>query len=218
MGLQLLVKDAVPLIGRAWGARVSPADLRKLGGGKGRGSRSVVGVEIAEFNAATRSLTVDPDQLVVLNVGTSDETVFIEIGQAQRGDHGEFTGPQSGDAAFLLECRRQLPSELARLAARLIAEIRHRFSGEMLEGQNRKWVNGPVNFIAITIQHRDQSLAVHVKGNADQIAAHTLDVRPDRPGYCRFKLTADSQLPEALKLIFNSAEVSGASIAAQSPT
>jgi hypothetical protein len=68
-----------------------------------------------------------------------------------------------------------------------------------------KWVNHRTNFVAITIQNRDQSFAILVKGSPDDFTAATLDIRPDRGSYCRFKLEHERQFQDALNVILVSA-------------
>jgi hypothetical protein len=69
---------------------------------------------------------------------------------------------------------------------------------------NLKFVD-PANFVAITIQNRDQSFAIHVKGSSNNFAAPTLDIRADRGSYCRFKLEHKRQLQDAINVILTSA-------------
>ena len=65
------------------------------------------------------------------------------------------------DEAFIGECERHLHSGLCEMAKAILAEVRSRYPGHLVEGLARKWVNHPGNFVALTIQNRDQSFAVH---------------------------------------------------------
>jgi hypothetical protein len=91
------------------------------------------------------------------------------------------------------------------MAQRLISEIRAHYPGDLHEGLARKWVNHPGNFVALTIQNRDQSFAIHVKGEPTQFSAPTLDIKRDRGSYSRFKLKGLNQMEDALRVILASA-------------
>jgi hypothetical protein len=113
-----------------------------------------------------------------------------------------------GDQAFIGECERHLHSGLCDMAKAILAELRSRYPGHLMEGLARKWVNHPGNFVALTIQNRDQSFAVHVKGEPQEFDAPTLDIKPDRGSYSRFKLQHPNQLADALRVILSSARAS----------
>ena len=113
-----------------------------------------------------------------------------------------------GDRAFLVQCEHHLNLELNVLAKDLLSSVRDRYPGELLEGLARKWVNHPSNFFALTIQNRDQSLAVHVKGEPKWFTASTLAIKRDRGCYSRFKLTGPTQLEDALRVVLASARLS----------
>src|SRR5262249_17041729 len=113
-----------------------------------------------------------------------------------------------GDTAFLAECERHLNPELVALAKKLLSEVRSRYPGELHEGQARKWVNDRGNFFALTIQNRDQSFAVHVKGEPSRFNSSTLDIKADRNSYSRFKLKGRTRFDEALRVVLASAQAS----------
>jgi hypothetical protein len=112
-----------------------------------------------------------------------------------------------GDRAFLDHCEQHLNHELTGMGRKLLAAVRDRYRGELHEGLARKWVNHPGNFFALTIQPRDQSFAVHVKGEPHQFAAPTLDIRPDRGSYSRFKLKSPRGFDHALRVVLTSARM-----------
>jgi hypothetical protein len=91
------------------------------------------------------------------------------------------------------------------MAKRIMAAVRKQYSGKLREGKARKWVNYPDNFLAMTIQTRDGSFAIHVKGRPEDFDAPTLELKPDRPGYSRFKLQRPDQLEDTIKVILESA-------------
>jgi hypothetical protein len=65
--------------------------------------------------------------------------------------------------------------------------------------------NHPGNLVALTIQNRDQSFAVHVKGEPKDFSAPSLDIKPDRGSYSRFKLKHESQSEDTIRVVLASA-------------
>jgi hypothetical protein len=110
---------------------------------------------------------------------------------------------KSGDQAFILSCKEEgLPSEIVALAQEFLVRIRSFSSDDLIEGQGRKWVTKPKNFLAITIQNRKKQFCIHVKKTPQLSTLNaTIDVRDDRPGYARFWLQNASQMEEALKAV-----------------
>ena len=210
MSVRLVISEAVLLGHSLWIAPLTPADVRRFGEVRhSSGARSVVGLGGWEFDPTTQQLSVDLDKILVLNVGTSDEALLVDLGESAgetKKSNREQSGPRAGDQQFVVECGLLLDQAFADMAKQLLAEIRRRHRGHLHEGQARKWVNHPSNFVAITIQPRDQSLAVHVKGDPNEFNAPTLDIKPDRPSYSRFKLERAAQLPDAIRAILASAQ------------
>jgi hypothetical protein len=213
--MDLLLRDVAENSEGCWIAKLRPSEVRqRLGQSRSmQGARSVVGVLNADYHNG--QLAFPLNRAVVLNIGTSDETIFVDLasgpqaaGSVPRNIEQQpiESNPLGSDAMFLSECRSLLDASLASIAERLMRSIRDEHPGELREGQARKWVNFPENFLAITIQPRDQSLAVHVKGNPTDFAAPTLEIRTDRPSYSRFKLQRESQLRDALRTILSSAQ------------
>ena len=213
MSLRITIEDAEILSPHVWGVRLTGADVRRLGEPKARGGqRSIVSVTDACFVQETRLLSFSPEHATVLNIGLTDDALIIDVGNDASAEiapaltkHAAPTAEPfgSGDAAFLAECRRLLGANLVKMGTELLQELRKRYPGKMIEGFARKWVNHPANFVALTVQNRDQSFAVHVKGRPNDFAAPTLDIRPDRGSYCRFKLQQEGQ--DAIKIILASA-------------
>jgi hypothetical protein len=94
-----------------------------------------------------------------------------------------------------------MPPDLAQAAEQLLSAVRQEFPGELCEGLARKWVNHPNNFFAVTIQPRDGSFAIHIKGHPNQFTASSLDIKVDRSSYSRFKLSNASQLSDAIRVV-----------------
>lgn len=220
MSLLLTIANADVIGPDIWGARLAGAEVRRLGDPKSRlGLKSIISVSEARFVQETRQLSFSPEHAVVLNIGSTDDALIIDVGndisvEAPRPIAKDLVSNHeplgSGDAAFLAECRRLLNPSLVKLGTEILQETRKHYPGKMVEGLARKWVNDPANFFALTIQNRDGSFAIHVKGSPNDFTAPTLDIRQDRGSYCRFKLQEARQLQDAIKTILASASRSGA--------
>lgn len=222
MALRHAIGDVTAVSDGIWRGKLTPADIRRIGETDSSiGSRSVVGVMNAHFDAEASLLSTDPDATIVLNIGATDEVLLLDLGRndlpqtrARRpidalSNKEEAVRPTGrGDKAFLTECKRHLDAKMFEMAERLLSELRGRYPGNLHEGLARKWVNRPGNFLALTIQNRDQSLAVHVKGEPKRFNAPTLAIKPDRGSYSRFKLKHPRQFDDALRVILASAKAS----------
>jgi hypothetical protein len=220
MALRLAVAG-VKVIGHGvWVAELTPAEVRRFGDGKSSvGAKSVLGVTQPDFSREALTLSLDPDHASVLNIGTTNEALIIDLGiiderQAHSGEGITAGGDRwreanptgKGDQAFLAECRRHLDERLVGLAERLLSAVRERYPGNLHEGLARKWVHQPGNFVALTIQNRDQSFAVHVKGRPMDFSAPFLDIKADRGSYSRFKLKHENQLKDTIRVVLASAQ------------
>lgn len=212
MALQISISDATSLGFGVWSVPLAPADIRRLGDVRSSlGRRSVLATTGAQFDDATGQLSIALEATVVWNIGTGNEALVVEMGQAdgdpqsqnEVDERGSTLG--TGDAAFLAACRRLMSPELAEVAEQLLIDVRARLGGELQEGLARKWVNYPRNCLAITIQPRDASYAIQIKGQPEAFNAPSLEIKPDRPSYCRFKLSSAEQLADAGRVVAMSA-------------
>lgn len=215
MALMMSVSAAVQIEEGVWRVSLPPADVKHLGvGHTTTGSVSILGAHSPEYDSQSRILLMRPTDVDVFNVGDTDRALVIDLGD--RSPHPDaatkpsiaegFRSSRGGDEAFVEECRRHLSDRLVRMAQQLLRQVRLQFPGELREGQARKWVNSPNNFLAMTIQNRDQSFAIYIRGRPQDFSVRTLDIRDDRPGYCRFKLQRQDQLDEAIDVILTSAQ------------
>ncbi len=214
----MFVEQVTPLSGGVWSAPLTPSEVQMFARAKGAGMGqvSVLGVLEPEFDDVAGTLSIDSRQAYVLNIGKSDRTLIVDLGAApsttaKEPTIGMMSQPDDnssygrGDSMFIASCRHHLKPHLVLMAERLLSEVRSRYPGELHEGLARKWVNHPENFVAITIQNRDQSFAIHVKGEPNEFSAPTLEVKPDRGSYSRFKLKEEAQLEDAISVILASA-------------
>ena len=199
-----------------WVTSLPPADVRRLGSAtSSTGEVSVLGILNPEWRDGMVFFT--PEDVIVLNEGVTTNAVLVQLTKptpdigkgviARRAERmrgaarGRPLDPRRGDVAFLNECARLLPPSATAMADQLMKEVRAFSSGELVEGQARKWVNHPANFLAITIQNRDQSLAISIRGEPDAHMNTPIDLRRDRPGYSRFKVSQKDEISRAVALI-----------------
>lgn len=220
MALRLSVGGVKPIGQGVWVAKLTPAEVRHFGDGKSsHGAKSVLGVTQPDFRQEALTLSLDPDNASVLNIGTSNEALIVDLGMSDvtqthpeegikdGGERAKKANPTGkGDEAFLAECRYHLDECLVGMAERLLSTVRERYPGNLHEGLARKWVNQPGNFVALTIQNRDQSFAVHVKGKPKDFSAPSLNIKPDRGSYSRFKLKHENQLDDTIRVVLASAQ------------
>ncbi len=202
MGMRIYLDDAERLADEVWRASLSPSDVSRIGSPHlSRGRQSVIGVFGGIDALADHQITFDPGAAEVLNAGRDPVVLIIKL-----DDPDGRKLVRHGDQAFLASCEEHLTPDLTQIAADLLASIRDQYPGQLKEGKARKWVNDPDNFVALTIQNRDKSFAVYVKGRVQDHQEPDLDLKPDRPGYSRFKLRERHQIPAALHIIMASAE------------
>jgi hypothetical protein len=219
MTIRVSVEQVALLSDGVWSAILNPHEIQMFARTRsaGMGQVSVLGVIEPEFDKAAGTLSIDSRQAYVLNVGKSDRTLIVDLGASPPATEKEQTtasisrpsdsSPDGrGDSMFITSCRYHLGPKLVSMAQQLLSEIRSRYPGELHEGLARKWVNHPENFVALTIQNRDQSFAIHVKGEPEEFTAPTLVIKPDRGSYSRFKLKDEGQLQDAISVILASAK------------
>lgn len=219
MAIRMLMEQVTRLGGGVWSAPLSPSEVQMLARGKtsSMGQVSVLGVIEPRFDQDAKTLSIDSRQAYVLNVGQSDRTVILDLDRSTSATAREQAAPPRrlpseslpdgrGDSMFIASCRHHLRPSLVSMAEQLLSRIRSRYPGELHEGKARKWVNHPQNFVALTIQNRDQSFAIHVKGEPKDFSAPSLEIKPDRGSYSRFKLKDEEQLNDAISVILASAK------------
>jgi hypothetical protein len=213
MSLALAIQSAEKVSEGVWKARLLPSEVQKLGDAHSTiGKRSVVGVIAPSYEAPSRRLLIEPAKTTVFNIGNSDDTILMDLGlvEAQKNEpRAQLERPwNNGDMQFLATCRREKLSEhLVNAAKKILTRLREKYDGQMKEGKARKWVNYPDNFLALVIQPRDNSFAIHVWGRPNKFSASSLEIKPDRSRYSRFKLAKPSQIDDALRVILESARL-----------
>jgi hypothetical protein len=221
MSYVISIPEAQNIAPGIWSARIPPSDLRRLGQARSQsGARSIVGAVGQSPALLDGALSVAPADIVILNLGTTEETLVLHLGQSLVSEGPRIMQTQithsnngsvfeRGDEQFIASCKSNgLPDALVTGITELLERVRAEYDGELHEGLHRKWVNYPDNFVAITIQNRDRSFAMNVKGRPDQFLKGSLALKPDRPGYTRFKVTRPTELKEATEIVLRSARAS----------
>jgi hypothetical protein len=206
MGFKLSITDVEQIGERVWAAALTPAEIARLGTPAASvGERSVIGVTRPHFEPDRRVLSFDPGAARILNKGAQSTAIIVDLGEAAQADAPGLPDDDDafrrGDDAFIDECRAHLPRMLAEGIVQIIADLRRKYPGHFQEGLARKWTNQPGSFVAVTIQPRDRSLAIHVKGRPGDFSAPSLDIRRDTDGYCRFKVDDVAQLADAGRVV-----------------
>ncbi len=210
MAIKLILDDASPLAPSIWTASLPPEDLNVLGSPATRaGAISVVLLpNLAPPADSDGTLSFEPSQARVLNVGNTAQTVMI-FGReaAPERDEDEIQsqkyGPrvQHDDEAFLKDLA-SLPADLANVGRRLFETARTEFGGYFQRTQIGRFVNRPNNFWTIKVQPRDRSFRITLRGTPERFRGVTsVAIRPDRNGYSTLKLTRADQLDHVLRAL-----------------
>ena len=153
----------------------------------------------------------------VLQIGESQKAFFIlenSPGTPARGDSDpqganetqagvkasiSDIGGSAGDRRFI----SALPEALRTTGEKLVREVRRVYPGSLVyHEESQKYVESPDNFWTVKIQPRARDLAITVRGNpADFEMSHGLDLKPDRPGYSRFKVSRPEHVETALRIL-----------------
>lgn len=207
MAISLTIPNVSVLDSGVWKAKLSPDDLRFLGGNATRlGPVSVLLLlDDVSFDRASSQLSFNPAQARVLNLGSTDSAVILESRtQADGAQQTEPSGPQGehvlgGDSDFL----SALPSNLRAFGAQLLTTVRANYPGALKYfPKSGKYVETPDNFWTVRIQTRDESFRITVRGRPDDfLPPGTIQLSRDMTGYSSFKLSAPSQLTDFVKIL-----------------
>lgn len=210
MGLKVTVEGAKALTEGLWLAKLSPGSTAVFGDPAARvGDWTVVVVEgLPDFEKGGGSLAFDPARARLLNVGATER--LLVLGGATEARAVESSRPaaaksarpaptRGGDREFL----DALPEDLRELGELLLSEVRHHFQGELrYYPDSRRFVETPDNFWTVTVRTRVHSLDITVRGAPGTFGPSSrIEIKNDRTGYSRFKLTRTDQIEEALRVI-----------------
>ena len=214
--LRLSVVGARTLDDGVWRAKLPSADVAKFASNNSTHTvrTSILSVENPKWDCGTGTLHFDTSNFVVLNVGTSDDAIFIENRSATlESDLGKPSGQSGkiksdravarGDREFILLARKELSAQMAAVAEELLSEVRVRQDGELKRGQAKNFSETPDNFWYVILQPRIDMLSITIRGEVKHFSGvASLPIKDDR-GNTLFKVTCRDDIPEALKLIFH---------------
>ncbi len=210
--MKIVLEDTKELSPGIWSTSVAPHEIPMFGQPKATsGRRSVLLATAPNFTPDTMSLQFDAGCVMVLNVGTTTETIVIDAGGLadrqtklaaleKRGDY-QISGP--GDREFLALVSSELIGDAREAAEEILREVRDRYPGDLQRGQRNNFKNTPDNFWYVIVQPRSQALSITVRGEPSRFRSSSsrLELKEDRPGYTRFTLNALADVQEALNVI-----------------
>lgn len=209
MGIEVTVGEVVRVGEGLWETRLSPREVRGLGAcGTAVGAVSVVLLREFSFDGEQKAVSFSPNATTLLNVGNGNRVILIAAGSdaAPLGSATTLaTGLVhatlgSGDSQFL-RALKELPDGTRQAGEAILIQVRNHFPGDLRAVGARRFQETPDNFWFVTVQPRDQSLSITVRGLPDRFAGSKLKIVEDRRPYSRFKVRAMTEVPEAVAVI-----------------
>jgi hypothetical protein len=234
MGLKvtITIDGATRIENGVWKARIQPEEVITLGQCDSRsGPFSVVLLESnVAYNPTARTLTFDPDNVRLLNVG-STEQIFLFSNNAEapveqapvmpadkpkieaqpepvlrkkptfeKAPEYELSQALATGDKLFLS---ELPVEMRELGESLLSEVRRHFAGELAyEPRSAKFDETPEIFWTVKIHPQDGSLRLTVRGTPDMFEPIAgIDLKLDKFGYSAFAINRIGQLSGAINLI-----------------
>jgi hypothetical protein len=217
---------------RLWETSLAPRDVRTLGSCTSSvGSISVLLLRGASVDEQDGALRFPLDAATVLNIGSDHRTIIIATAPTDTApekdtvpkkqpispDHAPMPaaaartiGLSGGDSEFVEALKsNSLPEDLREAGEAILKRVREHFPGSLKAVGARRFQETPDNFWFVTIQPRDQSLSVTVRGLPDRFNVTSLRVVMDRPPYSRFKVRGMSDVAEAVRVILNAVRKGG---------
>ena len=211
MPLRMTATGVTEITPGIWELEMLPHQVRHFGStNHAIGPQSVLMFRSCSYDADQQQLHFDLEDVVPINVGTTARAIGIAVDESNEGMVKQSTesapepsalGP--GDREFLQLAGKELSAGTARAAEKLLLGVRQKSPGNLKRGQARNFSETPDNFWYVIVQPRVDELSITVRGTVDHFAGLTgLEVKDDR-GNTRFKVRGESDVTEALKLIFH---------------
>ncbi len=211
MGVRITATGASEIHPGVWTFDMAPHQVRHFGQtNHALGASSVIVLTDCEYDAGRQQLHFAIEDVTPINVGTTSRVIGVAASAAcvgtpeaasQSASEPSHLGP--GDREFLRLAKAELSERMARTAESLLLAVRQRSAGNLKRGQARNFSETPDNFWYVIIQNRIDQLSVTVRGPVSHFGGvSSLEVKDDR-GNTRFKVRAESDVPDALKLIFH---------------
>ncbi|MBL8562764.1 MAG: hypothetical protein JNN06_10835 [Gemmobacter sp.] len=208
--MSLKLEGVVQIGPGTWTAQLEPSDVRRFGqNASSNGFRSILAVSSPVFDKETGTMAVSLDAVSAMNIGRGNDALLVDL------DSGENIKPEANvssqadaperDQAFIAACKVHLPAHMVSIIARVLSEVRRHHDDRLVEGAGRKWTAAPHNFLAITIQNRNQQFLVSVKADPARHSFKHIQLKRSRSPYCEFHVNSPSQIEETVQIILASA-------------
>jgi hypothetical protein len=207
MAIELSIPNAKEIAPGVWEAAIGPRDMRAFdGSGTTVGHVSVILLqEPFDFEQGRHILRFPLDAARALNVGSTPKAIVI----AAKSGVAAATGPLDpeplgrGDKSFI-HALAVLPLELKAVGEELLKGVRAQSAGDLRPLSNGlRFQETPDNFWFVTIQPRDKSLSIVVRGLPNHFATTRLKVVEDRRPYSRFKIKSMADLADAVAVVLS---------------
>lgn len=206
--MKVTIEDVSNRVEGVWSTDIDPQRLLRLADPVRQGGRvNIAMVTNPFFDNQNSSLQFDLDTTVLLNLGSSYKTYFIDalsetINQLFSKEDHEVKKFPAGDNQFLEELK-VLPESIRNVGEKLLKEIRMMFPGELVyHPKSKKFVESPDNFWVIRVQPRAKSLRIIVYGKPeDHRQTHTFKLKHDMAVYSNFVIDSENQIQEAVNVI-----------------
>jgi hypothetical protein len=213
MALTLAVDNVEALGQGIWLVDIPPHQVRLFGAvAPSVGTRSAIAVNKAEYNEVLKTLTFQIDHATVLNVGVQNRAIVIDAGIENSTPDSALNKLRSieptlvygaGDGLFLSLVDRLLSTDMQAAGHALLDGVRRRFPGNLKKGKKNNFSETPDNFWYVVVQPRVDELQVTVRGDVNHFKGISSLLILDDRGNTRFKIRGQSDIAEALKLIFH---------------
>lgn len=210
MAMLLVMENVEVLNAVVWRVPVAPTELRAMGTCQMKiGTRSVILAECPKYLPNVNRLELDPSRSHLNNIGDTSDAIIVDVASVEERKAQNRTCAREsvlrhpGDVAFLSLCA-DLPDPLRGIAVQLVERVPRHAPHGYLSREGLRYVERPDNFWTIEPHYkRVRSFTITLRGEPKHFepSRHHIEVKRDRPGYSRFKLTDPSDLDEALRLI-----------------
>lgn len=211
MGIEITVANVSQLRDGLWETELAPREVRTLGPCPSSiGGVTVLLVAKPTFDRATSAIRFAPQAVTVLNVGNTSRAIIVNGGdvaqaEAKPAAPAISSSPRhirAGDDQYLRSLA-DLPDDLKRAGESILHQVREHFPGDLRAVGTRRFQETPDNFWFVTVQPRDESLSITVRGLPDRFHVARLKIVEDRRPYSRFKVRGMSDVPEAVQVILH---------------
>jgi hypothetical protein len=198
--MQITFENSISAAIGLWVTEIPPHQLKMFGDpNRADGTSSVLLVTKPSYNEETERLTVQAEDILVLNVGTTARTLVIDANGAAADGAELQQGPGDRDYRSLVDLH--LKGEAREVGHAILTKVRAASTGDLKRGERNNFSNTPDNFWYVIVQPRTQSLSITVRGEPDGFLPSSLALVADRPGYTRFQIRSVDEVEEALRII-----------------